>query len=62
MPYWRECPGCGVRLDPGEICGDCKEKAARGATNTQDGKADRDLTSPVSASSLPNRTEESKDG
>lgn len=61
MPYWRECPGCGVRLDPGEICEDCKEKAAT-ALQRNDGKADKDWTNPVSASSLSNRTEESKDG
>lgn len=53
MPYWRECPGCGVRLDPGEICGDCKEKAAQ-VLEHLNGKADKDWTNPVSASSLSN--------
>lgn len=61
MPYWRECPGCGVCLDPGEICEDCKEKAAQ-VLEHLNGKADKDWTNPVSASSLSNKTEESKDG
>lgn len=39
MSYYRICPNCGAALDPGELC-DCKEKAAQGATNTQDGKAE----------------------
>lgn len=30
MPYFRECPHCGDRLDPGEIC-DCR-KAPRKET------------------------------
>lgn len=40
MSYYRTCPGCGVHLDPGEICQDCKEKAAT-ALQRNDGKADR---------------------
>ncbi len=31
MPYYHECPECGLNLDPGEICQDCKEKTATGA-------------------------------
>lgn len=79
MPYWRECPGCGVCLDPGEIC-DCQKQATKqgrskdearktyekelsGATNTEQLKAEQKSDEPLSsASSLSNRTEESKDG
>lgn len=25
MPYYRVCPNCGDRLDPGEVC-DCKKE------------------------------------
>lgn len=60
MPYWRECPCCGAHLDPGEQC-DCrsgeeaarnyKEKAALGATNTRDGKAERKENSLLSSAS-----------
>jgi len=35
MPYYHECPDCGLNLDPGEIC-DCKEKApSEAATSTE---------------------------
>ena len=27
MPYYHECPVCGLNLDPGEIC-DCTQKSA----------------------------------
>lgn len=42
MSYYKTCPLCGAHLDPGESC-DCrdKEEAARGATNTQDGKVEQ---------------------
>ena len=61
MPYWRECPGCGAHLDPGEVCEDCKEKAAQGATNTQDGKAEQKSDQTLSsASSVPEEKEESQ--
>lgn len=34
MAYFRECPYCGVNLDPGEIC-DCRQKeVAPGTTGT----------------------------
>lgn len=34
MPYYHECPDCGVFLDPGEIC-DCRKNAVvTGATAT----------------------------
>ena len=63
MSYYRTCPNCGAALDPGERC-DCrdgtesearkgKEKAAASATNTDSGKAERDLHDHFSASSLP---------
>ena len=41
MSYYRTCPHCGAILDPGEVC-DCrdKERAAQGATNTEDGKVE----------------------
>ena len=29
MPYYRECPYCGLNLDPGEIC-TCYKKIASG--------------------------------
>ena len=43
MPYYRICPDCGSRLDPGERC-DCRdnEEAALDATNIQSGKVERD--------------------
>lgn len=43
MPYYRTCPDCGSRLDPGEIC-DCQdnEEAAPDATNIQSGKVESD--------------------
>ena len=31
MPYYHECPDCGLNLDPGEICDCRKEKAATDA-------------------------------
>lgn len=41
MPYYRECPICGDRLDPGEIC-PCQREAAgageRGAAVLYNGK------------------------
>lgn len=39
--YFRECPTCGCRLDPGEVC-DCEDKAmqAEGAPDGQS-KPDR---------------------
>ena len=42
MSYFKACPHCGANLDPGEVC-DCrdKERAAQGAANTQDGKAEQ---------------------
>lgn len=42
MSYFHTCPHCGANLDPGEVC-DCrdKERAAQGAANTQDGKAEQ---------------------
>ena len=51
MPYFRTCPHCGAHLDPSERC-DCqdKEKAAQGATNTQDGGVEQSLTDAVSTS------------
>ena len=36
MPYYHECPDCGVNLDPGERCDCGKEKALGGvATPTR---------------------------
>ena len=51
MSYYRTCPDCGAHLDAGERC-DCqdKEEAVPGATNTQDGKAEKVLTDHISAS------------
>ena len=62
MSYYRTCPNCGAALDPGERC-DCRDgteseagankgKAAASATNTDSGKAERDLHDRFSASSL----------
>ena len=50
MGYYRTCPHCGANLDPGETC-DCqdKERAAQGATNTRDGRAEQ-IEPAVSAS------------
>lgn len=31
MSYYRECPNCGLNLDPGERCDCSKEKTATGA-------------------------------
>lgn len=70
MSYYRTCPNCGAALDPGERC-DCrdgtesearkgKEKAAQGATNTQDGKVETGLTAHISASSLSDNREENQ--
>ena len=28
MSFYRECPGCGAALDPGECCEDCRDAAA----------------------------------
>lgn len=41
MAYYRTCPDCGSRLDPGEIC-DCQdnEESAPGATNTEGGQVE----------------------
>lgn len=41
MPYYRECPDCGVNLDPGEICDCHRNKNAAvivAATTTAKGK------------------------
>lgn len=38
MAYFRICPDCGARLDPGEAC-DCKEKPPPGV---QDRKAEEE--------------------
>lgn len=38
MSKFKTCPHCGAHLDPGEVCQDCKEKAAPSAANTEDGK------------------------
>ena len=63
MSYYRTCPSCGAALDPGERC-DCqrkgKEKAAQGATNTQDGKVETGLTAHISTSSLSDNREENQ--
>ncbi len=60
MSYYRSCPICGANLDPGEAC-DCRdEKTAADATNIDDGKAERDLTAPNSASSVNENKEESQ--
>lgn len=31
MPYYRPCPHCGAKLDPGEPCEDCRETKEKGA-------------------------------
>ena len=49
MRYFKVCPSCGSHLDPGEVCQDCKERAAQGAANTQDGEAEQ-IKPAVSAS------------
>ena len=51
MSYFKVCPSCGANLDPGESFADCrdKERAAQGATNTQDGEAEQ-IKPAVSAS------------
>ena len=70
MSYYRTCPSCGAALDPGERC-DCqsrtesearkgKEKAAQGATNTQDGKVETGLTAHISTFSLSDNREENQ--
>lgn len=53
MSYYRTCPICGAYLDPCERC-DCQDEkeAAASATNTDSGKAERDLHDRFSASSL----------
>ena len=62
MSYYRICPTCGIHLDPGEVCEDCKEKAAQGASNTQDGKAEQKSDQlQSSASSVPENREESQE-
>ena len=57
MSYFKACPHCGANLDPGEVC-DCrdKERAAQGATNTEDGGVEQ-IERAVSASII-NETEE----
>ncbi len=40
--YFRECPICGARLDPGETCTDCKDKAEQAETaSTRQSKPER---------------------
>ena len=54
VSYFKTCPHCGANLDPGETCTDCRnrEDAARGATNTTDGKAEKVLEDSDSASTI----------
>ena len=57
MSFYKVCPWCGCHLDPGEIC-DCKEKAAVGAANTDNGKVE--IGKPVQFSTSQNITSEQK--
>lgn len=63
MSYYRTCPICGAALDPGEVCGDCRDANREGTTSEQrekaapvlehrDGQAQQVLTDAVDASSL----------
>lgn len=63
MSYYRTCPICGAALDPGEVCGDCRDAnregttseqrdTALGATNTQSGKADKTVEKAVESASI----------
>ena len=53
MSYYKTCPHCGAHLDPG---GRDKERAAQGATNTQDGETEH--VDHAASTSIMNETEE----
>lgn len=44
MPYYHECPDCGLNLDPGEICECRKEKAAENAATSTTAEAKAPIT------------------
>ncbi len=60
MSLYRTCPLCGAHLDPSEVC-ECKRKAAPGAANTGDGKAEQ-IDKAVSASIVTEDKEDCKYG
>lgn len=52
MSYYRICPLCGSNLDPGEVC-DCRDKKTpAGASDTDEGEAEKVLTGSDSASTI----------